>query len=206
MKYIDLSHKIADRMPVYPGDINTNLTQDKFLSVDKYNNFKLETGMHTGTHIDSPMHLSENTEFISNFSLESFIGKGFVLDVRNKSIIGMKKEYLQLIPENSIVLFYTGHDLLYGSREYYEDFPCIDMELCEYLISKNVKMIGLDTPSPDKYPFEIHKKFFENGICIIENLTNLEKLNGVNEFEVIALPLKIDSDSSIARVIARVFP
>lgn len=71
------------------------------------------------------------------------------------------------------------------------------------LVRKRVKMIGLDTPSPDKIPFEIHKYLFQNNILIIENLTNLEKLIDGENFEVIALPLKIRADSSIARVIAR---
>jgi kynurenine formamidase len=65
-------------------------------------------------------------------------------------------------------------------------------------------MVGMDMPSPDKYPFEIHKLLFDNGIYIIENLMNLDKLLGIKKFEVIALPLKIKADSSIARVVAKV--
>ena len=29
MKYIDLSHEIKNNMPVYPGDIDVNLTKEK---------------------------------------------------------------------------------------------------------------------------------------------------------------------------------
>lgn len=71
------------------------------------------------------------------------------------------------------------------------------------LVRKEIKMIGFDMPSPDKYPFEVHKCLFKGKILIAENLTNLEKLLDVGEFEVIALPLNIKADSSIARVIAR---
>ena len=49
-----------------------------------------------------------------------------------------------------------------------------------------------------------HKLLFDNGIYIIENLMNLDKLLGIKKFEVIALPLKIKADSSIARVVAKV--
>lgn len=61
----------------------------------------------------------------------------------------------------------------------------------------------MDTPSPDKYPFEIHSLLFRHKIPIIENLANLHLLRGMPRFEIIALPLNIDADSSIARVIAR---
>ncbi|MMZ61514.1 hypothetical protein D1872_236670 [compost metagenome] len=58
-------------------------------------------------------------------------------------------------------------------------------------------------PSPDKFPFEIHKYLFSNQVLIAENLTNIDQLLNVNSFEIIALPLLINTDSSIARIIAR---
>ena len=70
------------------------------------------------------------------------------------------------------------------------------------LINHKVKMVGIDFFSPDKYPFPIHQLLFKNNILIIENLTGLENLVGVKNFEVIALPLKLATDSALARVIA----
>jgi kynurenine formamidase len=204
MKLIDLSQVIEDNMPVYPGDIDTDLVQEKYLNVDKYNNHRLVIGMHSGTHIDSPMHLTDSKEYISELSLESFIAIGCILDVRNQPTIQMKAEYEALIKDNSIVLLYSGHDKFYGTKEYYEEYPCVDMELCKFLTGKNIKMLGMDMPSPDRYPFEIHKLLFKNNIYILENLTNLHQLLYAEKFEVIALPLKIKADSSMTRAIARI--
>ena len=64
-------------------------------------------------------------------------------------------------------------------------------------------MVCMDSPSPDRHPFEIHKLLLENSILIAENLTNIEKLLHVRKFEVIALPLNILADSSPARIVAR---
>ena len=64
-------------------------------------------------------------------------------------------------------------------------------------------MLGMDLPSPDKYPFKIHKKLFDNDILIIENMTNLSQLLSVNNFEIIAFPLKIKAGASMTRVVAR---
>jgi len=205
MKLIDLSHEIHDGMPVYPGDTKTDLRQIKYLDADEYNNHKLDICLHSGTHIDSPMHLTASQQYISQLSLESFIGEGCVLDARDQAVIKLKDEYDQSVKENSIVLLYTGFDKYYGTREYYEKHPCIDMELCRFLIEKKVKMVGMDTPSPDRHPFEIHMLFFSNGIYILENLTNLDKLLNAGKFEVIAFPLKLRADSSITRAVARIF-
>lgn len=204
MKLIDLSHEISDNMPVYPGDPKTDLLQIKQLSEDEYNNFKLDIGMHSGTHIDSPMHLTDSKEYISELPLEPFIAEGCLLDVRDQATIRMKAEYDTLVNENSIVLLYTGFDAHYGTKEYYENSPCIDVELCRFLIDKNVKMVGMDTPSPDRYPFEIHKMLLKNSIFILENLTNLDQLLNADRFEVIAFPLKIKADSSMTRAVARI--
>ncbi|TCT15630.1 putative cyclase [Natranaerovirga pectinivora] len=55
--FIDLSCTIENGMPVHPFDSEVKLYQDRFLEKNKYNNSRLETGMHAGTHIDIPRHL-----------------------------------------------------------------------------------------------------------------------------------------------------
>jgi len=203
-KIIDLTQIIEDGMPVYPGDIRASLFQAKYLNVNGYNDHRLEISMHAGTHIDSPMHLTDSKEYIYEVPLEFFIARGCILDVRNQPVIEMKTEYEELVKDNSIVLLYTGYDKFYGTTKYYQEHPVVDISFCKFLLSKNIKMLGIDMPSPDRYPFEVHKFLFENRIFILENLTNLDKLIGVLEFEVIALPIKIKADSSMTRAIARI--
>lgn len=204
MRLIDLSQPIYNSMPVYPGDTATTLKQAAFLEKDFYNNYRLDTGMHAGTHIDSPMHLTNSSQYICEAPLDSFFAPGILLDVRNMPVIEYKAEYDLLIKPGCIVLFYTGWDRFYGMDEYYSNHPCISMELCRSLIDKKIKMLGLDCPSPDKPPFEVHKMLFRNNIYLMENMANLEKLLGVDGFEVIALPLKIKADSSPVRAVARI--
>jgi len=60
----------------------------------------------------------------------------------------------------------------------------------------------MDSPSPDNYPFSVHKILLSNDVLIIEMLTNLDKLIGVSEFNVIALPPKFDTAGSFTRVVA----
>jgi len=202
MTLIDLTRVIEDGMPVYPGDAGTRLYQVKHLAEDHYNNYSLEAGMHAGTHVDSPMHLTGCARLISEAPPDSFIGRGCLINAADEDVIGMKAEYRDSVPEGGIVLLYTGWDKLYGTDAYYENAPCVSMELCEFLISKKIKMLGMDLASPDRYPFEIHKALFARGIHVLENLTNLGKLTGINEFEVIALPLRIKADSSPVRAVA----
>lgn len=203
-KLIDLSHNITNDMPVHPYDDQVKLNQNKYLLKDKYNSFRLETGMHSGTHIDSPMHLLDTTTFINDLPLDNFIGEGTLLDVRNEKTVEFKPFYKEKVRKDDIVLLYTGHSNKYDTKEYYENYPILSGRLVDFFINKNIKMLGIDLPSPDNYPFDIHKKLLKKHILIIENLTNLSKLLNIENFTIIAFPLKIRAEASITRVVAKV--
>jgi len=200
-KIIDLSQTIESGMPIYPGHPETELKSLATVEKDGYTNHLLTTGLHTGTHIDAPGHMIADGVQHSAFPLERYVNKGVVLNAKGKKIIDSSVINKPIL-KGSIVLIYTGHDQNFKKENYYTEFPLIDRSLAEKLIEAEISMIGLDTPSPDDPPFEIHKLFFKNNIMIAEHLTNLDKLLEIQEFEVFALPLKNNINEMLARVIA----
>jgi kynurenine formamidase len=204
VKVIDLSYWIEQGMPVYPSDDYIKLEQDKYYEKDKYSNFKLTAGTHIGTHIDSPMHLTDSSTFIGEYSLDKFCGKACVIDVSGTDCIKYEKQYDDLVGSNEIVLLYTGFETKYGSDQYYKRHPVMDLSFAEFLASKNIKLVGFDMPSPDRFPFEIHKYLLENGIFILENLRNLNLLFDAKTIEFFAFPLKIRADASWVRAAAKI--
>jgi len=204
MQLIDLSQTVTDNLPVFPGDDPVLLEQTRFLDTDQYNDHRIEMGMHAGTHIDGPMHLTASREYVSELPLDRFMAPGCCLDVRGQPIIQWRPEFARVIPENCILLLYTGHDRQFGQSAYFEDYPVLAPEFSRAVVQKRIKMLGLDSPSPDRPPYLIHRELLQQGIYLIENLTNLAVLAGRESFEVIALPLKIRANSAPARVIARI--
>jgi len=202
--YIDLSHPIYDNMPCYPGDLQVSLQQQSSILQEGHNNFLLTTGMHSGTHIDGPMHLTSSLNRISELPLELFAGKGFLVNVSGQNTIDLPGSALDHLPPGSIVLFYSGFDSCYHDNSYYLNYPALSENTAHLLVKKKVKMIGLDFPSPDYAPFIIHKILLNNNILILENLTNLSSLLQYRKFELLAFPLKIEADSSPVRVVARI--
>ncbi|MWV44285.1 cyclase family protein [Paenibacillus sp. HJL G12] len=202
--FIELSHLIQDSLPAYPGDSLTRLDQHKTLKEHKYNNHELHINMHAGTHVDGPMHLTDSPRHISDYPIDTFIGDGCLLQVQGEQTIRYKEIYEERVQENQIVLLHTGHGEKYGQSGYFTEYPVLSLELAELFVRKKVKLVGMDTPSPDTFPFEVHRYLFEHDILLIENLTNLSSLEGIQNFEIIALPLYIRADSSITRVVARV--
>lgn len=204
MKLIDLSHTIHRDLSVFPGDSPVQLEHVKEYNSDGYNNFQLCTGMHAGTHIDGPMHLTNSNTYIAGIPLESFTGEGIVFDIREQKVIGLNDEIRLRIEQGAIVLFCSGCDQFFGEEEYYTNHPVFDEQLIHYLVEKKVKMIGIDCPSPDHEPNPMHEILLNNNILILENLTNLEMLLHEPAFEIFAFPLKINADSSIVRAVARI--
>lgn len=200
-KAIDLTHAFTSAMPVHTYDEPATIEKIRTLKDNHYNDWRLCSSMHVGTHIDGPGHLTDSSTLLSNIPVDTFIGKGYVIDARNKTI---DKSLLKdtILDPNSIALICTGTDKKFGTKDYFEHHPVLEKDFTEELVKHKVKMVGIDFFSPDNYPFEIHKIFFAHDILIIENLTNLEKLIGIKNFTVIALPLKTETDSALARVVA----
>jgi len=204
MKLIDISHVIDNKTPIYPGDYQTSLSKFKTINQDYYNSFLLQTGLHTGTHIDIPMHLIDDRRTVVDFPVECFTGKGILLNVCGEDVITMKPEYEKNITENSIVLLYTGFDKFYFDEKYFSGHPIVSDELADFLLLKKIKMLGMDMPAPDYPPFAFHKELLANDIFLLENLTNLDKLTDASEIEVISFPLKITAEASPVRAVCRI--
>ncbi len=199
----DLSHEIKNNLQIYPGDQQPVLKKTGDYSSDGFTDYKICTGMHIGTHIDGPMHLTSGNVYLSSFPIDMFIGPGCILDVAGESIIKWRDEYSALINNKEIILFYTGFERYFGTERYLLNNPVIDESLAEELIKRKIKMIGIDLMSPDKKPFHVHKILLSHNILIAENLTNLSIVLKMKEFEIIALPVKTESDSALARIVAR---
>jgi len=204
MKLIDISHVLDENTPIYPGDYKTTMQKYNSLEKDGYCTYLLSSCLHTGTHIDLPMHLLNDSRTAADFAPDKFAGKGILLDVRGESTINMKPCYKEMVTDGCVVLLYTGHDKHYHSEKYFTHYPAVSIELADFLISKKIRMLGMDMPAPDYPPFTIHKALLSNDIFVLENLTNLHSLIDIDGFEVIAFPLKISAEASFVRAVCRI--
>lgn len=204
MKLIDLSRDIFNNMPVYPGDACVKVCHTHKFSQDSYNNHWLETGMHVGTHVDGTMHLTDVCEYICDYPLERFYGSACLIHTFGKSVLEAENSHLKTIKDKRIVLIHTGMDRFYGQDIYYSNHPVLDLSFCRMLVNQGVKLVGMDSPSPDKFPYEMHKYLLGNGVLLLENLTNLDKIPSGSDFELMAFPLKIRADSCMVRAVAKI--
>ena len=203
MKVLDLTMDIDNRTPVFPGDPKQEIRQLATIKENGWSEKRLTFNSHFSTHIDAPFHMMENGKKLDDFPLEKFIGEAVVIDARERQLIELTKPSLDKIKKGDIVFFCTGHTDRAYTKEFFKNNPVITKETAEELIKKGVKIVGLDSYTPDNEPYEVHKMLFKHDILIIENLVNLKQLIG-KRFECIVLPLKIkDADGAPCRVVAR---
>ena len=204
MKIIDLTHTICHQMPVFPGENGPSIIRDILPDNVGYVTHRLETNMHTGTHMDAPYHVKSDPVTMDKFPVELFSGSAVVIDLRGLSKVGMQPAWELLFRKFKIVLFCTGWSSAWGTGSYYYDYPEFALEIAESLVNCGVRIAGFDSPSPDKSPFGFHTIFLKNERFMIENLTNLDKLSGKDNITFMAFPLKIEAEASLIRAVAMI--
>ncbi len=187
MKAFDLTMPIDERTPTFPGDPKQEIKQIATIKENGWNEKRLTFNSHFSTHIDAPFHMIENGKKLTDFPIETFIGEAIVIEMKKKT-----DPNLNNVKAGDIVFFLTGQTKKAYSGNFFKDNPLIAKETAQKLIDKKVRIVGIDSFSPDNKPFDIHKMFFKSGILIVENLVNLEKLKG-KRFKCYIFPLKIQN-------------
>lgn len=199
MKVIDLTHTISEDMPVFPGSETPKLTTKSTYEKDGFKETLLQMYSHVGTHMDPPAHIFANQKTLDQFSPEQFIGKALVVDCRDlkegQTII-IDKINIDKAKLADFLLFNLGWDKRWNLDTYFNDYPCIDDTVLEFILNSNFKGIGFDVMGLDPLRdnnLNRHKALFKDtDIVNIENLTNLDQC-GNDLFWLSCFPLKIEN-------------
>ena len=213
MKTVDLTQTISNTTPVYPDTEPLKLTICNTYEKNGFKETYLELSSHTGTHVDAPHHLYAEGIALDQMKVESFIGKGLVIDATDiKAGQEIPISYITRCKEKAdeadFLLFHTGWAKYWGVEEYFGEYPVISKEIVEYIVATKKKGIGFDTIGLDSISnteLTLHHKILStNATVIIENLCNLEQL-GHEIFTFVGLPLKFEnSDGAPIRVIGMI--
>jgi kynurenine formamidase len=210
---IDLSQEIYEGMPVYAGHLQTKVwqhhtfadTAPNFDSGFAFQSFGLQLCDHGPTHVDALAHLdpSPTAPTIDQMPLSTFCGPGTALDVsgldsgeycsgeRLDEALACSEAPLH---EGDVLLLRTGAaDRFGGTDDYPLRYPGFDQSAAAWLRAHQIKIFGVDSPSPDApgdrtYP--IHLFCRGEGITHYENLANLGSVVG-RRFDFFGLPLRI---------------
>ncbi len=187
----DISMDISENMMVYKNKLDKYPTIKQVNTFERDGNYESELTMnlHTGTHIDYPLHMIENGENSNTENLSILTGRAKVFDLTHVSnSIGLSDILGFEILENDFVIFKTRNSL---TDVFDYEFIYLDESAAIYLKEKRVRAVGIDALGIERnqlgYP--THKALLGFGIIILEGL-RLKAIEA-GEYDIYCLPLKI---------------
>ena len=205
--WIDVSVTVRHGMPHWPD--NPPIVLERVLDTgrgDPCNVSHLAMGVHTGTHMDAPVHFIHGAGGLDQMPLTATMGEARVIEIEDpREITPGELDRHDLQPGERVLFRTLNSTRCWRADHFVEDFVALSEQAAEHLAAAKVRAVGVDYLSVGGYYADgarIHKILLEAGIWIIEGL-DLSPVAG-GRYEMICLPVKLHgSDGAPARAILR---
>jgi arylformamidase len=206
MKIYDLSVSISPTLPVWPNNPGIELERmNKIEEGANSNVSRLALGVHSGTHVDAPVHFIQGAAGVESLKLEVLMGPAYVLDLPGISRVTVTELASAKIPGGTKRLLIKTRNSEFwanGDKEFHTDYVAIGADAAEWLVQHSVQLVGVDylSVAPWKESVPTHQILLKAGIVVVEGLN----LTGITPgtYEFICLPLKlVGSDGAPARAV-----
>ncbi len=219
MRLIDLSHTVEHGMVTYKGlpapvicdFLTREASRSRYSEGTEFHIGRIDMVANTGTYVDSPFHRYADGKDLSELPLESLAnlpGEIFRWDLRRGRAIGPDLFRDRAI-EGKAVLVHTGWDRNWRTDAYFEGHPFLTRESAQYLVSRKVRLAGIDSLNIDDTADgsrPAHSILLRSDIPVCEHLCNLGSLPDV-EFRFSAVPVKVKAFGTFpVRAFAEVSP
>ena len=190
MEYFDITPEISEKLAVWPDTLA--FRQDVVMDFKKGHNLVLSdfhTTAHVGAHVDAPIHYHPKGVGIGERSLDYYLGDCQVVSVslpKNARILPADISKFEITKKR--VLFKTGS--FPDPNHFNTDFNSLSAPLIEFLASKGVILVGIDTPSVDPFDdkvLESHQALFKHDLANLEGVVLKDVPDG--EYTLLALQI-----------------
>src|SRR5262249_44001720 len=165
----------------------------------------LSLGVHTGTHVDAPVHFIGGAAGVDLTSIESMNGPARVIEIKDKETCTAQDLVPLHIAAGERVLLRTSNSTrCWNVNAFVEDYAHLDISAAKFLAERRIRMLGIDYLSIGRGEDgpEVHRILLGAGVVILEGL-DLSS-TGPGPYDVICLPLRIlGGDGAPARVALR---
>lgn len=208
IQYLDISLTISQNLPHWPGSPPTELTRRRDMAQgDAVNDSTLFCDVHTGTHVDAPLHFLADGADVTHLSLDALIGPAVVAALPDvEAITAHDLEALNLPVDTQRLLLRTRNSEGWrrGDRAFRSDFVALTTDAAHWVVAQGIRLIGVDYLSVQRFRDnpQTHIALLQAEVVIVEGLNLAEVAPGV--YELICLPLKLaGADGAPARAVLR---
>jgi arylformamidase len=205
--WIDVSVTVRSGMPHWPD--NPPIVMERVMDIgrgDAANVSHLAMGVHSGTHMDGPVHFIHNGPGLDEMPLAATMGEARVIQIEHPSEITAEELARHDLRAGERILFRTSNSIrCWQAPSFSEDFVAISEQAARHLAETRVRTVGVDYLSVGSYHADgalIHRILLEAGIWIIEGLDLSPVVGG--RYQMICLPVKLHGcDGAPARAILK---
>jgi arylformamidase len=206
--WIDISIPLDEHTPIFEGDPTFRL--ERAFSIDggaMANVSRLEMGVHTGTHLDAPIHFIDGAPHSQSIPLDAGIGPAWVADATGHlghRIGAAELEELGIPADATRVLLKTRNSELWDQPGFQSTFVGLDGDAAEALVARGTQLIGVDylSVAPFGDPIDTHQALLAAGVVILEGIDLGEVEPG--PVDLLCLPIRLmNSDGVPARALVR---
>jgi arylformamidase len=207
MTWHDISVPIRDGMFTFDGDPLVSLQRASSMADGAICNIsRLDFGVHSGTHVDAPVHFIDGAAGIESVALDVLIGPTLVVDARGVTgnFDRAAIESLDIPAGTERLLFRSRNSELWNNPAFDRSFAAVTPDGAEALVALGLRLVGNDYLSIAPYgdPTPTHVTLLGAGIAVLEGL-DLRAIEP-GRYDLICLPLRIPgSDGGPARVVVR---
>lgn len=154
LEFVELSHVWGHGIPVWPGDPDVRIERAAHHSRFGVMSQRLTMNMHCGTHLNAPLHLVQRGGDMASLAADLFFRNGVVLDIPKGKWDYVTADDLRqheaMIRPRDIVLIVTGWHVKHSeSQEWFGHAPGLSKDAAQYLIERQVAVVGMDTAAID---------------------------------------------------------
>jgi len=222
----DMTHELHENFPTYFGVSGFSMEQKFNWAEHKLNLFELAVNEHTGTHIDAPLHFSEDGLSVAEIPVSNLVVPLCVIDIKSRAAQNADtqvtpediKAWISAngdIPDNACVAMNSGWDSKTNTDEYRnadaegkQHYPGFHIDAVTMLMEETKAMsLASDTLSLDhgiSSDFATHYAWLPTGRFGIENIANLDKVPASGATLVVGAPKHRGGTGGPARIFAMV--
>src|SRR5262245_6694668 len=226
-RVVDLTHTMSPEFPTFSGEPGIEMQRQDSFKKDRFNLFWWHIIEHAGTHLDAPIHFSENGASVERIAASELVVPLAVIDISAKAahdadyllsredLLTWERRHGRL-PAGACVAMHSGWAKYANDPAKFTGrdvdgtlhFPGISPEAALWLLKeRRISGLAVDTLSLDRgasKDFQTHYLWLPAGRWGLENVANLDAVPAAGAMLVVGVAKVKDATGGPARLFALV--